>query len=858
MNHVTKISDQPVADHQRSAKVSGQPSPVSHQWSAVGRRLERYGLIVILTAFAVLGLLYDFTVPIFEKPDELKHFAVIQYIQTQHRLPVVREGVYKPWDQEGTQPPLYHILAAVATSWLDLSDFAEPPRNPHYADDRSFVWRERGNNNLYLHPPGETWSSDPVILAAHIARWLSLLAGVATVALTYFLARIIFIDDERQPTADSRQPSADSRPGSVTNHHRVSFIIHNSSLILCLFSAALIAFIPQFLHVSSAITNDSLTVTLAAAALVVLATIIKRGGSIRAAVLLGVILGLGAITKLSMLYLWPMTGLVLLYDSYRRRAWLDLLKFGAIIGGLILLLAGWWYWRNWRLYGDPTALAAHLLYRGGALDPRPTLTELWRTELVGLELSFWAAFGAGQILLEPWLYDVLRWLKYIVLVGLIIGVIRFVRSTRSTISPQSSAGSGQSSVLSPCPSPFIIHNSSFLILSLLALWTIVVFAALLRWMQITPASWGRLLFPTLPALGILTAWGLAELGQFAAGLRSRGPQSAVYGLLGLLLPAILAATLLCLSIIAPFRYIQAAYAKTPLVDESQLALDTLTQVDWIYADALRLIGYTIDRPAVKPGEWLPVTLYWQAVRPIEANYSAFVHVLNPAGESIAQANTYPDGGKWPTSMLTPGQVLRDTYYVFIPPDAEAPLATRLALGIFDFDDPARAAKPAVNRAGEAVEPIVDSVPLLPRRWPKLSPAHPAAINFGGQIRLIGYDWIHNPSIMPGTQVPITFYWETLLPPGQNLNLFIHLIDPVTQTQVAGFDGPPRFPTQYWQPGSTLIDARTLDIPADLPAGTYELRLGWYNLDDFARLPLLDGEGDSLTLFAVNVNRDNSD
>ena len=61
------------------------------------------GLFILLIAFTGLGLLYDFTVPLFEKPDELKHFAVIQYIQSHHNLPVVQPGVYKAWDQEGTQ-----------------------------------------------------------------------------------------------------------------------------------------------------------------------------------------------------------------------------------------------------------------------------------------------------------------------------------------------------------------------------------------------------------------------------------------------------------------------------------------------------------------------------------------------------------------------------------------------------------------------------------------------------------------------------------------------------------------------------------------------------------------------------------
>ncbi len=81
---------------------------------------------------------------------------------------------------------------------------------------------------------------------------------------------------------------------------------------------------------------------------------------------LGMVLGLGALTKLSLLYLGPLTGLVLLYDFYCRRSLRQLLHFSLIIGGIVLLLAGWWYWRNWRLYGDFSALNAHLLYRGGA------------------------------------------------------------------------------------------------------------------------------------------------------------------------------------------------------------------------------------------------------------------------------------------------------------------------------------------------------------------------------------------------------------------------------------------------------------------------------------------------------------
>jgi hypothetical protein len=806
---------------------------------------SRLGLLIILIAFAGLGLLYDLTVPMFEKPDELKHFAVIQYIQTERQLPVVEEGVYQPWDQEGTQPPLYHLLAAAATAWLDLSDFREPSRNPHYVDERSFIWRERGNNNLYLHPPGEAWRSEPMLAAARLARWLSLLAGLGTVFLTYLLARLTFAGE---------------------------------SPWLPLLAAALVAFIPQFLHVNSAITNDSLSATIAAAALVGLALVIKNGSSVRYALLLGAVLGLGTVTKLSLLSLVPLTGLVLLLDwRWRRhRSLRHLLAHGAIIGGLILLLSGWWFWRNWLLYGDIAALNAHLLYRGGPLDPRPGLPQIWQTELTGLELSFWAAFGAGQILLEPWIYEVLRWVKYLMLMGVVLGVWRLVSRQSSVVIRQLPLTEASHDDNDKFGTQHDVLSTQISILFLLILWILIIFIALLRWMQITPASWGRLLYPASPAMAVLAVWGLAQfwvldfrswiyrlapnanrssLTDHGSRIRAqppRGPDCALQHPLALLLPALLVMVLFILAVIGPFRYINIAYAKTSLISEAEVPLASIEPLDFTYADSLRLIGYSVERTPVQPGEWLPVTLYWQAIRPIDRNYSVFVHLLGRDNRVIGQANTYPDGGNWPTSMLPPGLVLPDTYFVPVSAQAEAPAVIRLALGIFEFEDPERAAKPAVDAAGEPVEPIVGAVPLLPHDWPELEPSIPLEANFGGQIELVGYDWPHPATIKPGETASLTFYWHALASPGQDLNLFIHLIDPVTGAQVAGFDGPPEFPTEFWQPGYAIEDFRRLTFPPDLPAGDYELRIGWYDLETFTRLPLANGIGDSLTLLTVNI------
>ncbi|MFN8453877.1 MAG: glycosyltransferase family 39 protein [Anaerolineae bacterium] len=805
--------------------------------SAVG---GHYGLLIILTAFTLLSLLYDFNVPFFEKPDELKHFALIQYLQTNGQLPIVKAGEYKPWDQEGTQPPLYHILAALATSWLDLSHFEEPPRNPHYADERSFIWWERGNNNLYLHAPGEEWSAAPVFLAARIARWLSLLAGIGTVGLTYFLARLVFVNERESESANERMSESVSSPLPPCP----------LALLLPLLAAALVAFVPQFLHTSTAISNDGLSVTIATAALLIMALMIKNGGLWRNTIYLGLVLGLGAITKLSLLYLIPLTGLVLLFDLYRHRSLRRFLLYGAIIGGLILLVAGWWYGRNWYVYGDITALNAHLLYRGGALNPQPSLAHIWQTELTGLELSFWAAFGAGQILFELWLYEVLGWVKYLVLLGFAIGVWRVVSSQLSVVSSQVSSvkcqvPSVRCQVLSvKCQVSSVMHHAPRTTLALLALWSLLIFIALLRWMQITPASWGRLLYPALPALSVLAVW---SLSQFSVS----GVRCQVSRLTPHLLPALLAGGLFLLSLVSPFYYLRAAYAKTPLISEAEVPAEGVERLDFTYDDSLRLLGYTVEKTSVRPGEWLPVTLYWQAARPIAKNYSVFAHLLGRENKVIGQINTYPQGGNWPTSLLEPGKVLKDTYFVPIEPDAAAPTVIRLAAGIFEFEDPARRAKPVVNAAGQKVDSIVGAIPLLPTQWPELKPSQPMQADFGGQIRLIGVDSIHG-EVKAGTQFPITFYWETLAPPAQNLTLFIHLVDKTTQAQVAGFDGPPDFSTALWQPGYRLADSRVLHLPENLPAGDYEVRIGWYNPETLARLPLGDGSGDFLSLLNLTI------
>ena len=87
-------------------------------------------------------------------------------------------------------------------------------------------------------------------------------------------------------------------------------------------------------------------------------------------VLLGVLLGLGALTKLSLLTLFPIVGLSISYnkflhwwnDSNRKhfKAYISyalLLTFQlVVIFGTAVAISGWWFLRNLRLYGSLTGI----------------------------------------------------------------------------------------------------------------------------------------------------------------------------------------------------------------------------------------------------------------------------------------------------------------------------------------------------------------------------------------------------------------------------------------------------------------------------------------------------------------------
>ena len=102
------------------------------------------------------------------------------------------------------------------------------------------------------------------------------------------------------------------------------------------------------------------------------------------------------------------------------------------------------------------------------------------------------------------------------------------------------------------------------------------------------------------------------------------------------------------------------------------ACDRITNpVRFTLGDRIALVGYDLDRTALRPGETLHLTLFWQALAPVEQSYTVFTHVLGPGNNLWAQDDGLPLEGTRPTNAWPVGEVICDTYELTLKPETPA-------------------------------------------------------------------------------------------------------------------------------------------------------------------------------------------
>jgi 4-amino-4-deoxy-L-arabinose transferase-like glycosyltransferase len=712
--------------------------------------------IPILTVFLALAIVYNVALPVFEAADEAWHYVYAHYLASERRLPDLKHDLPS---HEAAQPPLYYAVVALIISPFDHSNLEELTRlNPDWLD-RALNPDQRRVRGQHLRTEADRWPYQGAVWAVRAARLLSSLLGALTIALVYATARLIF--SPAWPIAPT----------------------------LC---AALVAFNPKFIHISSIVNND-IAITLAATAACWWMVRLAKQPSPRGFALLGALVGVATLCKLQGLGLFApaLAALALIRPP---AAWP--LRLAALLAGFGLVAGGWLLF-NTLNYGHPLAWE-QVQAANAALARVPPLTvgevvatlPLWFT-------SYWGNLGI-ELHYDEWVNAVLFAALGVAVAGCALAFARRL--------PQVANRTG---------------------LALLLIWQAALAAMFAWWLRgYSSTENSRLIMPGVGVTAMLVTLGWLTLAP--------APIQRVAAIGG-------AAALLMLAVAAPFVTIRPAYAEPQTYGRDAIvAVYRLPSAGVaVFDGAIDLLHAEVQPKHVEAGKTLRVTLYWGARWPITQSYRVLIEAFDLAGTNIGSTYALPYNGRFATQRWQPGAYFRDEYALRIAPDApHGPARIQLSLARL---------YPSEGRAQIDGAPwpvfLIDRVKVratVPAS--SITSGRSPLATFGDLIRL------DEARVEPDH---VTFFWTALRAPEADYTVFIHVLDGDGQ-MIGQHDGQPfggEYPTSLWDAGERVRDARALELPPAMR----RLRVGWYDHRTGQRLPAYMPDGRPWPDDAVSIN-----
>ena len=250
------------------------------------------------------------------------------------------------------------------------------------------------------------------------------------------------------------------------------------------------------------------------------------------------------------------------------------------------------------------------------------------------------------------------------------------------------------------------------------------------------------------------------------------------------------------------------------------------QVQVDFADQLRLVGFSELPELVEQGDTLSLTLFWRVRQELETNYSVFVHLDAPNGQTFATIDeVHPEN--IPTRNWPPGLYLRNPFHLDLPADIP-PIRYEVRLGVYHTETGERLAilpdQTTTYKLGTLW--VVEAEPPI---------AAGTVAHFGSTVTL-------HQAEFDGQAVRLTWQTAQSLPPDHTI--FVHLLD--NQGNLLGqLDGWPYdglYPLEAWRPNQPINDVRLLNPPQ--PALS-RISVGIYNTITGHRLPATDADGNPL-------------
>lgn len=577
--------------------------------------------------------------------------------------------------------------------------------------------------------------------------------------------------------------------GVVVLTRQIGRAIWPSRPALALGAVAFVAFNPMFLYMAGSINNDVIAAFSGAATTWACIRLLvdEDGLSRRWGIVFGLLYGIALLSKFNLIVLIVLVEIAITWVAWRKRQWRLWWHVNAATLLLTLLVAGWWFARNQILYGEPTGFEK-MSQLWGARDPSESLG-VALFELSYAWTSLWGRFGYGQIPLPDGIYTALKWIVGFALLAI-----------PATLLGQRDAELRRTGV------PLLFLGLSVLLF----------LGVLFGYMLVSLAGpMGRFFFPALPSLAILIFFGLS---QWARLLLGRFRPSLTLGTSDAPLAAITGVAMLLLSIVALFGFLSDAFRRPPsFTSEDELPNPINLQFDTL----VKLHGYDVSDTTVSPGDSIQIDLYWEVLAQPPGNYLLFIHLFDEAGTMVAQRDTHPGLGNFPSSQWHPGDRFVESIQLAVPETAYASTSAILSAGLYARDAYRLGITTADGtRIGDAL--TLATVAIVPKQsqFP-----NPLDQNFNNEVRLAGYRYSQR-LLQRGDSLTVTLYWQAVqdLPPARVAQL--HFLNEAGVV-VSAADGPlgkDKLPSTGWRNGQVIEESYPLTLGTDLAPGVYHVRI----------------------------------
>jgi hypothetical protein len=232
------------------------------------------------------------------------------------------------------------------------------------------------------------------------------------------------------------------------------------------------------------------------------------------------------------------------------------------------------------------------------------------------------------------------------------------------------------------------------------------------------------------------------------------------------------------------------------------------------APGVSLLGWGGLPEQVRPGESLPLTLFWRADAAAPAHFSLTLSLLADDDRQIRLWAGEPIDGRYPPNQWTADELLTDRLRADLPRD--------LPSGTYAL---------VLQTDMLHVEMGQIRVEGLPRLFEPPPTAERLAVPLGAAFTLVGYTLD-----AAADSLRLELVWQSRAVVERDYTVFIHAVDAsgsiIAQRDVTPRDGS--YPTSLWLPGEYIVDTH---IFTDLPAEACIFQVGLYWQGDGARLPV---------------------